>query len=402
MDAAYLIGRQPILDKDGRIYAYEIVFHAMDTAQTCPADGVSSRIIDFLANNGAQEILGERKGVIEIGIDILMDDALLNYSVNGITLSIKKSVPLTSAVIERCLRLKESGFSLALDNHEYHHELAELYTRIDFMRIDLDQISPSGLMTVTKECRHHHIHLLARKVETRKQLADCQALEFDLFQGQFIIQPSTSKKKKLEETTSSLLRILHLIMKDAEVDAIVHTFEESPALTYKLLLQANSALVGSRREIESVRHAVSLLGRDQIRRWAQSEILSASGDSQGDNPLVEMATFRASFMEYLSKSHPMLRGFKDAADRAFLVGTLSMMEIIYNVSIDDVVKSVELSSDVNSALLRRAGLFGYMLLFIEAIERLDFDAAREILPKIKMSPVQILDSQRKAFLWNKN
>ncbi|MEI7432329.1 MAG: HDOD domain-containing protein, partial [Betaproteobacteria bacterium] len=204
---------------------------------------------------------------------------------------------------------------------------------------------------------------------------------------------------KINEITGSLLRIVHQIINDADIEVIVRIIQESPGLTYKLLLLANSVTVGSRREIDSVRHAVSLLGRDQIRRWAQLELFASGNSQELESPLVDMALVRASFMEYLTKCHPLLRGFRDAADRAFLTGTLSMMESIYNVHIEDIIKSVELADDVKIALLRRAGLFGEMLTFVEALEQLDFDKSWALLSKMKISHVQMLDAQRKSFLW---
>lgn len=114
---------------------------------------------------------------------------------------------------------------------------------------------------------------------------------------------------------------------------------------------------------------------------------------------MEMASVRASFMGYLAKCHPMLRGFRDAADRAFLAGTLSMLELIYNISLEDIVKEVELSEDVKTALLRRAGLFGEMLTFVEALEQLDFDTSWALLSKMKIANVEMPDAQRKSFHW---
>ncbi len=403
MNNPFFLGRQPILDREEKLFAYGLTFCPTESLPHCSTtDGLLPLPMrEMLSETGAEEILGERTGVITMDMDLFMNDSLESLPSNRVILSLDENIPLNKEVIRRCHHFKESGFTLALESHPFHPELEDLYRIIDIIRVDPNLVSTPRMKEMVQQLHRQSVRLLAKNVETRQQYTQYRELGFDFFQGFFFAHPAVVARKKLDESTAGLLRILHLILNDAELEAIVHTFQESPALTYKLLIQANSAVIGVRREIESVRHAISLLGRDQIRRWVQMELLSSSGSQEQDNPLVEMATVRASFLEQLSKSHPMLRGFKDAADRAFLVGTLSMMESIYNVSIQDVVKSVELSSDVKMALLRRSGLFGDMLTFVEALERLDFPAAGKLLPKIKISPAKILDAQRNSFAWNK-
>ncbi len=402
MSNAFLLGRQPVLDREEGLFAYEFVFHPMDppdqTTMSEGGGGDAGQLMELLSGRDAQELLAERKGVIAIGYDLLMNDSLMALPGSRIILGLTQELPLTAPVIERCHRLKESGFTLALDNHRFRPELAELYRIVDIVRIDLQLTPADRLKVAVQQFCPHPVRLLAKKVESRDEFIHCRACGFELFQGFFFTKPTVHEKKKLDETTARLLRILNLIINDADVDVIVRTFQESPGLTYRLLLQANSAVIGARQEIESVRHAISLMGREQIRRWAQIELLGSNFSREQDTPLVEMATARAGFMEYLSKSHQLLRGFKDAADRAFLTGTLSMLGSIYNVSIEEVVTSVELSADVKMALLRRTGLFGDMLTFVEALERLDFLTAQGLLPTLKFSPAQILDAQRKSFI----
>ncbi len=401
MSDMFLLGRQPILDREEKVFAYALMFRPAESLQlhtlndgSFPAGGV---IIDVLSDAGAHELLGEGKGVINIGYDLLMNDAVTTLPANRIILELNENLPLTSGVIHRCRTLKESGFTLALHNHLFSRELTELYGTVDIVGIDLNQTPSGWIKNSVQQFRRYPVRLLVDKVDTRDEFNQCRTMGFDLFQGFFFASPTMTAKKKLNETASTLLRIALLIINDAGVESIVRTVQESPALTYKLLLQANSAVVGARQEIDSVRHAILLLGRDQIRRWAQAELMVSNGSQEQDNPLVEMAMMRASFMEQFSKIHPKLRDSRDAADRAFLAGTLSTLEMIYNVSIENVVESVELSADVKKALLLREGLFGEMLMFVEAMERLDFHRVRRMLPKLNISPAQILDAQRKSF-----
>lgn len=400
----YLLGRQPIIDREEKIFAYELLFRSEQSLQKPPSGegslSTSGVIISTLSGIAAGEVLGKQhKGVITINADLLMNPALTSLPCEKIILNLNQDHPATEDIIERCRKLKVSGFVLALEQQTVQQKNAELYQVVDIVGINLRRTPLDRLRSVISQYRQFPVKLLAQTVETRSEFKDCQALGFDYCQGSFYTKPSTVAKNKINETTGTLLRIVHQIINDAESEVIVRIIQENLGLTYKLLLQANSATVGARRVIDSVRHAVSLLGRDQIRRWAQQELLASSNSQDQDNPLVDMASVRASFMGYLTKCHPMLRGFRDAADRAFLTGTLSMLELIYNISLEDIVKEVELSEDVKTALLRRAGLFGEMLTFVEALEQLDFDTSWALLSKMKIANVEMLDAQRRSFHW---
>ena len=76
----YLIGRQPILNRDEQVCAYELLFRS---AQSLTAANVSdasqataSVILNTLSGFGVQQILGKHRGFINLELDILMSDSL--------------------------------------------------------------------------------------------------------------------------------------------------------------------------------------------------------------------------------------------------------------------------------------------------------------------------------------
>ena len=397
MSDEFLLGRELVLNRDEKVYAYRLHFRSTSSGSAVlrsfpPAD----LILDLLSGSSTEEFQVERKGILTISSDLLLSDALTTLPADRIILLLDREPLLNDTVRERCHCLREAGFTLALDGGLFHPEISELQELFDIIGVDPTRIPADP--GVVEQFHQRQLLLLAERVSTRDEFAGLQGAGFDLFQGLFFAAPTLTAKKKLNETAATLLRIALLIINDGEVEAIVRTVQESPALTYKLLLQANSVVVGVRREIDSVRHAILLLGRDLVRRWAQTELLASSGSHERDNPLVELATARAGLMEQLCRSHPLVQGSRDFADRAFLVGTLSMLESIYNVPLENLVASVELSADVRVALLRRSGLLGNLLTFVEALDLLEFKVAGEMLPRINLSPRQVLDAQRRAWM----
>ena len=82
-----------------------------------------------------------------------------------------------------------------------------------------------------------------------------------------------------------------------------------------------------------------------------------------------------------------------------MVGTLSLLDTLYGVPIEDLVKRLSLSENVSSALVRREGPFGGLLRLVENMERFEVDEALNQVKALQMTEDQMLEAQWKAFTW---
>ena len=115
-------------------------------------------------------------------------------------------------------------------------------------------------------------------------------------------------------------------------------------------------------------------------------------------PIIASAV-RATFMEQMVRHHPTLAKTRDAADEAFMVGILSLLDTLYDVPMEDLVESLSISENVAAALVRREGRLGELLTFVEYMERLGVDAALDQVQTLQMTREQVLEAQWKAFAW---
>jgi c-di-GMP-related signal transduction protein len=118
-----------------------------------------------------------------------------------------------------------------------------------------------------------------------------------------------------------------------------------------------------------------------------------------NDPLLDTAAVRATFMDQLARRHPALGKARDGPDEAFMVGILSLLDTLYDVAMDDLVRSLHLSENVATALLRREGPFGELLRLVEQMERLEIDEALDQVRCLQMTREQVLEAQWKAFAW---
>jgi EAL and modified HD-GYP domain-containing signal transduction protein len=64
------------------------------------------------------------------------------------------------------------------------------------------------------------------------------------------------------------------------------------------------------------------------------------------------------------------------AGSAFIVGLLSLLDVLLEVPMDKILLRLQLSDDVRGALLERHGPLGTPLQLVEAYEKANWDAAR--------------------------
>lgn len=351
---SYLIGRQPILNRNGAIVAYELLFRSTGSSVAVvenASQATASVIVNTMTGFGLDDILGKHKGFINLDLELLMSDSLNLLPKEQMVIELLETMKVTPDLIRRCRFLKENGFTLALDDHEYSPEYHELYEIADIVKVDLIQTPPARLVEMLKHFQCYPLQLLAEKVETQDEFRRCIELGFDMFQGYYFAKPSIIEKKRLDESSSTMLKLMRLLNDDADLVEIEKAIKESTGLMYKLLLLVNSVGVGTRYRIETVHHAITLIGRQQIKRWVQLALFAGNDHCGIENPLVDMAAVRACFMETLVGQHRTLKACHDSAEKAFMTGILSILEKVYAISMDEVLHNLNLSEDIRDALI---------------------------------------------------
>lgn len=396
----WLIGRQPILDREERVWGYELLFRSAEDPSMPDATRASADVIlGALSGMGMEALLGGKRGFVNVGEELLHSDALLLLPPQSMVIELLETIEPGEALLARCRALRGAGFALALDDHRYDPRFEPIYPWVDLVKVDLTLFPPAELAAEVKRLRAWPPRLLAEKVETAAQLRACRDLGFDLFQGYHFARPALVERRKLPEGGSAMLRLVALLQEDADITKVEAAFRQSPGLTYRLLVLVNSVAVGTRERIRSVRQAITLLGRKQLRRWVQLALFSADGAHGMDDPLLDAAAVRAGFLEGLCRLHPRLRGVADAPEQGFLVGILSLLGAVYAVDMEEIVRQLRLADATAAALQKHEGTLGELLLLAERMERQELLPAFEQLGAMGISRARALEAQAAAFAW---
>ena len=379
------IGRQPILDLGNQLYAYELLFRqgGQDSAQVSDDLAATATVLSHVFNElGIEEALGPYLGFINLDARMLLSDAIEMVPCDKFVLEVLETVEITGEIVERCQALKEMGYTLAMDDfvglEERHRPLLDL---VDIVKIDIMGMDDATLANTVAALKPWPVKLLAEKVDSDAQAQLCRQLGFTLFQGYYFAKPALVAGKKLSQSQASLLRLVGLILEDADTSELETTFKPEPGLTLNLLRLTNSAASGVRQKITSLRHAITVLGRRQLQRWLQLLLYTNPAAGNGlANPLLQLAATRGRFLELAAAG--LTGASRELADHAFMTGIMSLMPALLHAPMEDILKTLPLLPKVRDALESRAGTLGKLLSLAESLEANDAGASRALMGEL--------------------
>lgn len=394
------LGRQPILDRSQSIVAYELLFRAGQTASANVSDDVAATanvISHAFTELGVSSVLGKHRGFINFSRDLLLSDIIELLPKDKVVIELLETITVTPEIIERCKELKKMGFTLAIDDYTGDDPQFEvLLDLVEVIKLDYPLIDKQALPDIVKRLKKRPLKLLAEKIDDREQADLCMNLGFDLFQGYFYAKPIILTGKRTDPSKLNLLRLLGLVLGDAETTEIEQVFKHDPSLTFKMLKLVNSVGMGLAQQVSSVNHAIVVLGRRQLQRWIQLLMfVPNSGDTE--NPLLQLAAIRGKLMELLAQAQAPRD--RDYHDRAFITGILSLLDTLLGMPLVEITEQINLAPEVKVALLEHHGMLGELLDLAEKLEANDFASAGELLQFSGLDAEQLLPAQMEAMRW---
>lgn len=394
MPADVYIARQPILDRNNALYAYELLFRSghMAHAQFESDVVATAHVITTVFNElGIEKSLGDAFGFVNVSEDMLMSEVVELLPADKIVIELLETIPPSPAVIARARELVGKGFRLALDDVlELDEAFKPLVELASFVKLDLLGIDEAALPAIVASFRPYKARLLAEKVDNAEQAERCRELGFAYFQGYFFARPSVLSTRSLSPGESTTLRLLGLVMGDADTSEMEPLIKQEPSLLVNLMRITNSIGHGGSRQISTAREAITRLGRRQLQRWLQLLLFCSGGASAQDNPLLGLAASRARTMEILAARCAA----KDAdPDRAFLTAILSLLPALLGVPMSEVLRTLAVDPGIDDALTQGSGTLGTLLTLMRHWED---DAPAEFAETLASLPPLTLDDFNRA------
>jgi EAL and modified HD-GYP domain-containing signal transduction protein len=345
--ASPCIARQPILTKDEDVLGYELYFrqNAEERRFTADGDEATSAMIDALSVMGFDVLCDGRTAFINCTQQMLLKECFALLPPGKVVVELQETVVAEESVIAACQRLKKGGYKIALDNFVAGDPREPLVKMADFIKVDVKTIDPLQTPGLVARYGSKERQMLAQKVEDRQAHATALKNGFTLFQGYFFRLPEKLRVRQIPASQASRLRLLQAVSK-APVDfaVIEQLIKHDPPLCYRLLRYLNSPLLGLSSPVESVRHALSVLGEREIARWIRMAATLAMGQEKSSD-LILASLVRARFCEIIA---PRVQYMESDL---FLMGIVSLMDAILEVPIGVVIEEVSLNAQTKAQLL---------------------------------------------------
>ncbi|WP_281561381.1 HDOD domain-containing protein [Thalassomonas sp. RHCl1] len=361
-----MLARQPIYNHDNQLFAFELLYRSDDNQNagvTNDFEATSKLLANLCMNSLDEEISANRPIFINVDLAFLTSESFFSAPPPNVVFEILETVEISEFSINCIRKLKQRGFTFALDDFELDGQHSKLFPYISYLKIDVQAESLDDVEQYLNHLNGHNFTLLAEKLEDEDCFNRCQQMGFELFQGYYLERPKIITGNKVAANKQVALQLIsELSREDIDNDKIAELIATDPRLTFKLLKIVNCPLYPFKREIQNIHEAVVMLGVDIIKQWAQ--ILTLVSESEQPLELFRTLLVRAKTCELYSKSIKLTN-----AKDAFTVGLFSGLDAVLNTKLETILQEIQLAPHVKTALLDNDNSEHNVLLLVKAYEK---------------------------------
>ena len=392
------IARQPILTEKEKIFGYELLFRNGNTSGAVINDDYHASttvMMNALNSFGFNSLVGGRKGFINVNARILLSGFIELLPHENTVLEILETQKPDKSFIELCKTFKKKGYSFALDDFTYDDSFTPLLNLVDYVKLDVMIQDRKKLIETIGIIQQYPVKILAEKVETKDDFQFCHEHGCEFFQGYFFAKPAVLTTKSLSPSQIILLELINGLSKEEEMDVLEKLFKKSPQLDIKLLTFINSAGFYLMQKVTSIRQAMMLLGYKNLQKWVALLLFAQDMEDFRSNPLLERAAIRGLMMESIVRK---ITGSRSMGDTAFIVGILSLTDVLLGITMDELVSKLNLAQDIKDALTKREGSLGSALLMIEKAEVNGLEEIQGILKQYSLATSDVLTAETNSLI----
>jgi EAL and modified HD-GYP domain-containing signal transduction protein len=395
----FYAARQPILDKEKKLFGYELLFRdSIDNVfPNVDGDEATTKMVEASKFNlGVGEFTANKPAFINFTFETLSSGYANMLATDEVVIEILETVKPGKKLLAICKDLFEQGYTLALDDYEHQKVWMHFFPYIKIIKIDWKISSIEQI----KEIKHAiakfpDIKLLAEKVETYEEYNLALELGFELFQGFFFAKPEMVKTKTLSPSQMAMAELLYETSKpELDLTSITSVFERDVTLSYKLLRYANSAIFRRRNEISSIKQALVILGSLELKRF-MGLMFAVNVNPDKPTELINSAMARAKFCELVATdiSAPVDTSI------AFLTGLLSLIDAILDESLETILEKLPLAQEIKEPLLTKKGVLAELIQLLAFIEHAQWEKTTILMKKLGIEKEKVIKDYNEALAW---
>ena len=405
-----LFARQPIFNTENKIVAYELLYRnevkddvSTDIEKTMD---VITNVNTFFSNFDTE--VASKRMFLNFDKNLLMDNIVDVLSPLEHVIEILETVEQDKNIINRIIQLKRRGYKIAVDDYTINYPYEDFVDLADYIKVDFMANSVQDIITLSKREKFRKKILLAEKVENETMHNLALKLNYKLFQGYYYAKPIVHKGNYISINVKTCLSVIRQLNtpdvtetgeKFVDLYKISRSIEKDPVLTFKILQIANSVRANLYVKIDSILRAVTLLGYKKLNKWLKILLFQevktrGKGRENLNKEVIKTIVIRTSFVENIVAENPNL---KDLLGEMVLASMIDLFDILFDMTVEEIVKSLDLSGNISDALLNEKGIVYIILLVLRSYERADWGKLEECCNLIGVDRTRIAAIYQKSW-----
>lgn len=387
------VGRQPVLDGNKNLFAYELRFYEGMNPNGNTVEETAALIANIQTDIGFQAVTGGYPSMLHLPAELLTLEAIPSINTDHLlVLEISTNILKNVDVLRNLKALKAQGYHFLLDDYLGEEADIKLATITGFAKIKLQRFSDLELRTHVDVLHSKGIKVIADMVDTETQYEHYKQLGFDYFLGYFFTNPIVVNGQKLSGNKLNLLQLLAKVnAPDTDFSALSEIISQDVGLSHKMLVAINNPANDIPVRVEKISDGLKYMGLKRLKFWVNLLMLSNMDDVPAE--LLTTSLLNAKFCELMAEQ----AGFGEKKETYFLAGLLSNLNAYFRAPIKMVVDALPLSDELNEALISQKGSMGEVLHILKVMQNHTKDA--ESLMFGDLSIVQISNNFIAASAW---
>lgn len=398
MQEELFIVREPLVNSQERVLGYELAWQHTTVSGCKPTDhelvALARFVADQVSDGESGTLLGDQVIFIEATPALLTHEAVCALPPKCTVIALRGADLGGPDAIAMIRAMRAQGYGISLRDVNIATLDKSLLPFITHIEIPIGAADFATQLQQFRALNQLSVHMVARNVESWQAYDICSQLGLYAFVGKLHLMPRPgSRSKDMNPAQTMILQLMDMVRRNADIKQLEGVLKRDAALSYKLLRYINSAGFGLGCEIQSLKHAVTMLGYSPLYRWLA--LLLATATSTGYSPvLMQTAVIRGRFSELLGSTFLP----KNESENLFVAGMFSLLDKLLGVPMEDVLEKIQLSESVTQALLSREGIYGPFLALAEACE-LNSPNVESMATSLCISAKQVNQAQMSALAW---
>jgi c-di-GMP phosphodiesterase len=374
------LARQPILDRRGTVFGYELLFHGLiDEPAGSGLSRESRGLLDGLAFFGVERFTAGAWGFVKCGVEVLAEELLSGLPPPMTVLEIPWCNDVPAGLVRECFRLTEMGFRLALSDYGLDDPRHSLLGVAHYVKVDIAALNSPEWHRLCNELCCTQATVVADNIHTHDAYRKARAAGVQYFQGFYFCHPELFPNSTVPADKAHHMEILRELFKDPlDLKTLVPLVSRDPSLVYRVLRFVNSPICAVRNPVTSIETALLILGDRIFRRIATLAIQCTLSQDQSPE-LLRMSQTRARFCADAAK----LAGLD--AEEMYLLGMLSLLPAMLQVPMQAILPGLPLRQEIREALAGGAVRQRCLLSWLEALETNDIAECEAIASQHRLN-----------------